>query len=113
MKTVTIDQVRARIGNATLLEALPEMYFRKGHLPGAIHFPHDQVDALEPVVLGDKDAEILVYCANAACKNSGIAAERLTALGYRNVSVFVGGKKEWEEAGLSLERSIVGVQLTL
>ena len=31
------------------------------------------------------------------------ARARLTTLGYRNVAVFPGGKKEWAEAGLRLE----------
>ena len=42
-------------------------------------------------------------CANEACRNSHVAAQRLTAAGYRNVPVYAGGKQNWTEAGLKLE----------
>jgi rhodanese-related sulfurtransferase len=91
-------------GRAVLVEALPEKYFADWHLPGARHMPHDQVDALAPRVLPEKDAEIVVYCANAQCQNSHIAAHTLMKLGYRNVSVYAEGKKDWIEAELPVER---------
>ena len=86
-----------------LLEALPEGYFLKGHLPTARNFPHDRARELAATVVPRKDAEIVVYCASATCANSGIAANVLATLGYANVRVFTGGKQEWEEAGLPLE----------
>jgi 3-mercaptopyruvate sulfurtransferase SseA len=44
-----------------------------------------------------------VYCANRQCQNSHVAAHRLAALGYSDVSVYGGGKQDWEEAGLPFE----------
>ena len=87
----------------TVVEALPERYFADRHLPGAINLPHDKVDELAPRLLPDKGAEIVVYCSNLQCQNSGIAAHRLTALGYTNVAVYRNGKQDWETAGLPLE----------
>ncbi len=86
-----------------LIEALPANYFRQGHLPGAINVPHDAIETLAPKVLPEKDAEIVVYCASATCKNSNIAAQRLAALGYSNVAVYWGGKADWKDGGLPLE----------
>jgi rhodanese-related sulfurtransferase len=86
-----------------LVEALPAMYYEKEHLPNAINIPHDAVDALAPALLPDKAASIVVYCANGPCANSGIAAARLTRLGYTNVSDYHNGKAEWIEAGLPVE----------
>lgn len=57
---------------------------------------------------GRKAAEIVVYCANAPCKNSGIAAERLTELGYTNVRDYHHGKADWIEVGLPVEHGIAG-----
>lgn len=88
-----------------LVEALPAPYFQKGHLPTALNLPHDQTRRLAPALLPQKDAEIVVYCASPTCRNSEIAATALTGLGYQNVSVFAGGKQEWEEAGLPFEVS--------
>lgn len=90
-------------GRPTLIEALPEKYFADKHLPGALNMPHDQVDVLAPDILPDKDAEIVVYCANVQCQNSHMAAHRLAALGYSQVSVYREGKQDWEAASLPLE----------
>jgi len=88
----------------TVVEALGPMYFEDAHLPGAINIPHDQVDDLAPQLLGDKDAEIVVYCSNTPCQNSVVASRRLEQLGYSNVREYVEGKQDWVEAGLPVER---------
>jgi rhodanese-related sulfurtransferase len=90
-----------------LIEALPEKYYRDGHLPGAIRLGHDEVRQRAAEVLPDKNAFIVVYCANTPCQNSTIAARTLDALGYTNVAEYVGGKQDWVEAGLPLEKSVV------
>lgn len=46
--------------SVTVVEALPEPYSRKGHLPGALLLPHDAVDALAPTLPPDKGAAIVV-----------------------------------------------------
>ncbi len=87
-----------------LIEALPEHYFRSGHLPNALHLPHDKVDQLAAILLPDSAAPIVVYCANIHCQNSHKAARRLEQLGYVNVAVYAGGKQDWHEAGLALHK---------
>ena len=93
-----------------LLEALPERYYMQKHLPGARLFPHDQVEQLAPVVVPDKSAPIVVYCASRTCQNSQIAANRLLRLGYADVSVYEAGKQGWEEAGFSFETAVPTAQ---
>jgi rhodanese-related sulfurtransferase len=105
-KTITLAQLRSRLDSMnppTLLEALPERYYADKHLPGALHFPHDQVDQLAAAAVSDKAADIVVYCASPTCRNSHIAAQRLIQLGYANVAVYAGGKQEWAEAGLPFD----------
>ena len=100
---LTLDQLlerRAANPRLVLVEALPEKYFRSGHLPAARHLPHDRVADLAATVLPDLAAEIVVYCASKTCQNSHIAARELTKRGYTNVAVFAGGKEEWVNAGL-------------
>jgi rhodanese-related sulfurtransferase len=87
-----------------LAEALPEKYWRDWHLPGARHLPHDRVAALAATILPDKSAEIVVYCASATCQNSHIAARHLEQLGYATVAVYAGGKQDWFDAGMPVER---------
>lgn len=107
MKLIDRDTLYRKLQSAnapTLVEALPEKYWNDWHLPGAKHLPHDQVQRLAPAVLPDRNAEIVVYCASATCQNSHIAARLLTQLGYADVAVYAGGKKDWQEAGLLVER---------
>ncbi len=88
----------------TLVEALGAAYFDDAHLPGAINVPPGQVDRLAPALLPDIDAPIVVYCSG-TCQNSEIAARRLEELGYRSVRVYLGGKEDWVEHGLPVERT--------
>ena len=104
------DEIHAHIRAGTpmqLVEALPEKYYRDGHLPGAIHLPHDEVRTRAGEVLPATDELIVVYCANTACQNSRVAAQTLAAMGYTNVAEYVEGKQDWIEAGLPLETAPV------
>jgi rhodanese-related sulfurtransferase len=100
VKIVTRNELQARLGakpTLVLLEALPVKYYNDWHLPGARHFPHDQVRNLAPSVVPDKSTEIVVYCASKTCQNSHIAANLLQQIGYSNVAVYAGGKEDWKE----------------
>ena len=100
-----IHQALLRHEALTLVEALPERYYRDAHLPGALQINHDEVDAKASTLLPDKSARIVVYCSNSACANSGKAALRLQQLGYTNVFKYADGKQDWVEAGLAVEKS--------
>lgn len=89
-----------------LLEALGAAYFDDAHLPGARNMPPDSVDTLAPMLIPDRDTAVVVYCSG-TCRNSEIAAERLTELGYTDVRVYLGGKEDWVEHGLPVIRSDV------
>ncbi len=108
-QTITREALAAVLQTAeppVLLEALPEKYYAPKHLPGALHMPHDQVDALAAGLIRFKSTPIVVYCASVTCQNSHIAARRLTQLGYENVRVYAGGKQDWEAAGLPFESPV-------
>ena len=104
--TITIDQLRDLVDgrSAVLLEVLPPEHFEREHLPGARNLPLDAVDSLAASLVADQTQAIVTYCSNEACTNSGIAATRLAELGYTDVRKFPGGKEEWANAGLPLER---------
>lgn len=87
----------------TLIEALPEKYYRKEHLPGAINLPHDVTDGQIRETLPDQNAEIVVYCANGPCQNSDLLSNRLLAMGYLNTVDFHEGKEGWKQAEFPLE----------
>ncbi len=105
MRTIGREEIKRRIDAQelmTLVEALPERYYKAERLPGAINIPHDEVRSCAENELPDKDATIIVYCANIKCRNSHIAAQSLNTLGYRNVFVYAEGKEDWKAAGYPL-----------
>ncbi len=107
-RTISREQLQAEIDTVrpslVLIEALPEKYFLEGHLPGALHLPHDEVRNSAPRLIADKGAEIVTYCASKTCRNSHIAAETLRSMGYTSVRVYAEGKQDWIEAGLPIEK---------
>jgi rhodanese-related sulfurtransferase len=108
-RTISREALAASLRSPTppvIVEALPEKYYREQHLPGALHMPHDQVDALASGLIPSKSTPVVVYCASATCQNSHIAARRLTQLGYENVRVYPGGKQDWEAAGLPFDATV-------
>lgn len=67
MKTISRDELKQKIDRKddfVLVEALPKATYDHAHLPGAINLPPDQVAALAPTLLPDKNADIVVYCAS-------------------------------------------------
>ena len=84
---------------------LPEAHHAAGHIPGAIAMPLERVADVAKRFVTDLASPIVVYCASATCRNSHVAAEKLTALGYQSVRVFSGGKSAWTDGGLALDVS--------
>jgi rhodanese-related sulfurtransferase len=67
MKTISRDELKQKIDRKddfTLVETLPATAYHHRHLPTAINLPPDSVTSLAPQLLPDKNAEIVVYCAN-------------------------------------------------
>ena len=115
VRSIDRDALVARLASENpprLVEALPEKYYRDWHLPGALHLPLDEVEARAAGFLPDKEAEVVVYCASASCRNSDAVARRLGLLGYGNVAVYPGGKQDWQDAGLPIERDATGLAPT-
>ena len=64
-KTITRDELREKLDRGDtffLFEVLPEPYYRKHHLPQALHLPPTEVVETVTRVAPDKDAEIVLYC---------------------------------------------------
>ncbi len=105
MQTIDREELERRIneGSVVVLEALPASYFEAEHLPGAMNLPLDALEQRVGALVPDHSSSIVTYCSGPTCRNSRIAAERLTALGYTDVRAFEGGKEEWLAAGLPFE----------
>jgi rhodanese-related sulfurtransferase len=63
------DELRAKMDRGDpviLLEVLAPQYYRHSHLPGALNLPPGKVAEMAADLLPDKDAEIVLYCWDAA-----------------------------------------------
>lgn len=107
MKTISREELQQKLTRGDdfiLVETLPKESFRHTHLPTAINLPPDRVAELAGDILPDKRAEIVVYCAKPTWHASENAARELAAMGYENVRDYEGGKEDWIDAGLPVEK---------
>jgi len=86
-----------------VVDALPAEAWRRHHLPGAINIPSEHIHEQAARLLPRRDAQIVIYCGNVACRRSERAVERLMALGYTRVRDYHEGREDWTAAGLPLE----------
>lgn len=84
-----------------LINALANKAFVAKHIPGSINIPSENAEIAEQVI-PYKDAEIVVYCANAECTASAELARKLEDMGYKNVQDFEDGLSGWKSAGYKL-----------
>ena len=92
--TITAEEAKTRLDenpDAILLDVRTQEEYDGGHVPGAVCFPNEDILPELPLPF-EKDAEILVYCRSG--RRSAEAAEKLTGMGYANVSDF-GGIQDW------------------
>ena len=107
MVIITRDELKDKLDRGddfTLFEVLPLMYFRKHHLPTAKNLPPTAVAEVVSEIVPDRSAEIVLYCWDDHCPTSGWAATELEAMGYTNIREYVGGKKDWLDAGLPMAK---------
>ena len=67
LNTISRDELRQKIDrkdNFLLVETLPSTDYHYNHLPGALNLPPDKIIELASLLLPDKGADIVVYCAN-------------------------------------------------
>lgn len=74
----------------------PELY-AKGHVPGAINFPHRTMDAASTAKL-DRSKVYVTYCDGIGCNGSTKGAYKLAALGL-TVKEMLGGLDFWVRDG--------------
>lgn len=107
---IGLDELKVLVesGNALILDARPEIFYRLGHIPGALSLPREafkeeyatQRDVLE----ARRDRPVVVYCSNSACEDSQLVADSLVKLDFKKVLIYKGGWSEWTGNGLPEER---------
>jgi len=91
---------RARKGLVTVLDARPPEEFAKGHVPGAVNIPIEQLERRMREL--PKRREIVAYCRGPFCLMSFEAVQLLRRKGLR-ARRLANGMPEWRVAGLPVE----------
>ena len=103
---IELDELSTALRNGSVSEfwnVLTDEYFGGELIPGSRRVPLDQIGREVARAGLPKHASIVTYCSGPACPQSRAAAEKLAALGYRNVRPFEGGLTAWKEAGRRTE----------
>jgi rhodanese-related sulfurtransferase len=108
---IDVAQMEFSLKQALFVDArLPEE-FNCGTIPGSVNVPFEQLPegdlaAHLDSLLGHvpKDRHLVVFCSGEECDLSLHLARNFQQFGYTNLSIFFGGAREWEKAGMELER---------
>jgi 3-mercaptopyruvate sulfurtransferase SseA len=103
IKTVLIDDVRKAIENKshTIVDVRLRAFYDDAHIPTAVNVPED-VQNPDSVLYSaapntSPDSPLIIYCDGGSCAASIFIASKLQMLGFRDISVYLGGWSEWKE----------------
>jgi rhodanese-related sulfurtransferase len=82
-----------------LVDANGNESYAAAHIPGAVSFDK-ATGGFSQSPPADKGALIVAYCGGPGCEAWCGAADKLEAMGYKNIRHYKGGIKEWKQAGL-------------
>jgi sulfur-carrier protein adenylyltransferase/sulfurtransferase len=91
------ETAEPRLGDAVFLDVRELDEYEQGMIPGATFIPRGHLEAQIESRIGDRDREIIVYCAGGM--RSAFAANTLQDLGYTNVVNLAGGFGRWKDQG--------------
>ncbi len=84
-----------------LINVLDQKYFEDAHIPGSLNISLDDLE--KESADWNKDATVVVYCANYNCSASAAAARKLKEYGFTNVKAYEAGMADWAQAGLPVD----------
>ena len=87
--------------DVVLLDVRSPEGYRKGHLPGAVNIPFEELPGRLAELSKQKD--LIVYCWNVTCILCTKAAYVLASKGYV-ARELLGGIEEWQKAGFPVEK---------
>ncbi|MEU8923613.1 rhodanese-like domain-containing protein [Kitasatospora sp. NPDC048545] len=100
---LTVEQLKPRLGQLTLIDVRSPGEYAVGHIPGALNIPLDQLDRALPALRDAAEQnELAVVCA--AGPRADDACRRLAAAGIPTLTL-TGGTNAWSGAGQQLDRA--------
>ena len=89
-----------------VLDARSRETYARGHIPGAINFPHREMTR-ETLKTLSKDKVIVTYCDGIGCNASTKAALKLAGFGF-HVKELIGGLDWWVRDGFAVSNKAEG-----
>lgn len=89
--------LKAGLREIVVVDARSREAYAAGHIPGAVSFPHRDIDAGSTARL-DRGKVFVVYCDGIGCNASTKGAFKLASLGFR-VKELLGGLDWWRRDG--------------
>lgn len=96
--------------NGLFIDAREEVDYKAGHIKNAINIPYvdfhkkTKEEKLNMLKKYNKDGIIVCYCKGGDCEMSIDIAYDIAKLGYNSMNIYLGGYKEWEDAGYPVEK---------
>ena len=90
--------------NIIVLDARAKESFNEAHLMNSKSLPYDARDKEIQNIIPSKDTVVVTYCWNEGCPISEVLADRLSALGYKNVYKYPEGIEEWTSKGYPVSK---------
>ena len=84
--------------SALFIDARPWGKFAGSTIIGSLGVPDTKFDKLSKFMPHDKKAIIVTFCGGYACHKSHAVANKLVAMGYKNVKVLAAGFPVWKKA---------------
>lgn len=105
--SASIEQMQEGVAGRQIIciDARSAAEFEKGHIRGAISLPLADFDQslAKNLALFSQNKPIIIYCGGEGCDLSDLLAQKLTAIGMDQVSVFAAGWTGWKTAGFPSE----------
>ena len=109
-RIIELDEFQAFVseGRGLVIDARPELFFKLGHVPGAINLPRETFESDYPrrrnKLSAARAGEIALYCSEANCPDSSIVADLLGRLGYGRLLIYKEGWDEYSQTGMPIEK---------
>jgi len=105
IKEISIDETKAKLDKKekiVLIDTREESEWNEKRIDGAIYLGKGIIEREIELTVPNQKTQIVLYCAGGF--RSALSAENLQRMGYSNVYSMIGGIKEWEEKGFSINK---------
>jgi len=104
MMPLTVVQELFHAREAIFIDARPATDYRKGHIPGAVSIPFEELNSHFPQLaeLYDSEAALVVYCSSRVCDDALLLAAEMKTMGL-DADLFIDGFDSWKKHGGRVE----------